>query len=206
MPHPDRSNRRDHENLLLSTLIEQFADRSAALREQAASEIFRIGRERAVRCARSWLSDPVVAKLFVFDEGDFPRTTVGVGVQPEKFERIRAVNAFPPLADLPPDLDAKEFEIHAGKVRLDVLTTRDATANGALARFLRRFGEGIQQVELNVHDVNRASATLRERFRIEPVYGEARPGADGSLVNFFLVADGNEKLLIELVELPTRVP
>jgi hypothetical protein len=109
------------------------------------------------------------------------------------------------LANVPPDLDAREFELHfAEGVRLDVLTTREDRGEGAIARFLRKFGEGIQQMELDVRDVKRATELLRSRFGVAAIYAEARRGADGTLVNFFLVADGKGgKLLVELVESPT---
>ena len=74
-----------------------------------------------------------------------------------------------------------------------------------MARFLERFGEGIQQVECDVHDVTKASELLRARFALEPVYPETRAGADGTRVNFFLVPlSEGRKVLIELVEVPFR--
>ena len=55
------------------------------------------------------------------------------------------------LADVPPDQDALEFEIEFPTgVRLDILTTREPAGAGAIARFLQKFGEGIQQVEFLV--------------------------------------------------------
>jgi hypothetical protein len=102
-------------------------------------------------------------------------------------------------------LDAEEFELRfAADVRLDVLTTRDRQGNGAIARFLKKRGEGIQQVELLVNDLDRATNILRGQFGAAPVYAEGRRGADETRVNFFLVATPtSEKLLIELVELPS---
>jgi len=203
MTHPDNPTGSNQRSSELAALIERLADKSLAQRELAASEIFRIGRERAIRCLRGWFSDPAVLSLFVLDKGDFPRTTVGVAVEPQNFERIRTANGLPRLADVPADLNAREFEIDVmPDVRLDILTTRDARADGAIARFLRKLGEGIQQVELEVRSVDRASAMLRDRFRIALIYSDARSGADRTRVNFFLLPDGNEKLLIELVESP----
>jgi hypothetical protein len=48
---------------------------------------------------------------------------------------------------------------------------------------------------------------LQLEFDITPVYPQARPGADGTRINFFLVAaaDGG-KILIELYELPKSQP
>jgi hypothetical protein len=81
------------------------------------------------------------------------------------------------------------------------LTTRDAGGSGAIARFLAKFGEGVQQVEFRCDDVDRAAAILREKFAVQPLYPAKRPGADGTNVNFFLVpAPDQTKVLIELYE------
>jgi hypothetical protein len=132
--------------------------------------------------------------------------TVGVAVVPETFERIRNANGSPKLADVPPDQDAIEFELHFAiayeiPVRLDILTTKDLGGNGAIAKFLVKNGEGIQQVEYEVANVDRATRILIENFGQKPIYPATRPGADGTRVNFFLAArsDG-KKVLIELVE------
>ena len=45
-------------------------------------------------------------------------------------------------------------------VKLDVLTSREPGGEGAIARYLKKFGAGIQQVELYVRDVDRATAIL----------------------------------------------
>ena len=52
---------------------------------------------------------------------------------------------------------------------------------------------------------------LRERFGVEAIYSEARAGAGGSKINFFLVpiADAGaeiSKVLIELFQLPSVPP
>ena len=86
-----------------------------------------------------------------------------------------------------------EFELEFAEgslphVHLDILTTKAPGGNGAIARFLEKFGEGIQQVEIDVTDVDRATEILRTRFKVEPIYPATRPGANGTRVNFFLVA------------------
>lgn len=134
----------------------------------------------------------------------FPPSTiiVGIAVQPDTFQKIRAANNSPRLADVPPDQDAHEFELHLeDSIEFDILTTREPGGSGAIARFLQKFGEGIQQVEIYVRDVDRASAILRARFSLLPIYPATRAGADGTRVNFFLATtpDG-KKVLIELVE------
>jgi hypothetical protein len=54
--------------------------------------------------------------------------------------------------------------------------------------------------------VPRATQILKEKFSMTPVYPEARPGADGTRVNFFLVsAPGAPKVLIELYEPAPRI-
>jgi hypothetical protein len=133
-----------------------------------------------------------------------PRVTVGIAVQPALFESIRAANDSPRLADVPPDQDAKEFELHfEDHTNLDILTTRDPSGAGAIARYLRKFGEGIQQVEVTVRDVTRAIEILKGKFEVAPIYPETRAGADGTRVNFFLAANPEgKKILVELVEEP----
>ncbi len=130
--------------------------------------------------------------------------TVGVAVEPARFHAIHAAAGNPRMAEVPRDQDAMEFTlIFAHGVRLDILTPGDAAAGGALSRFLSRFGEGIQQIECDVRDVNQATQILRTRFALEPIYADARPGADGTRVNFFLVPTREDrKILIELVEVP----
>jgi hypothetical protein len=109
---------------------------------------------------------------------------------------------WPRLADVPAEQDAFEFTLRfAGGTTLDVLTSREPEGSGAIANFLSKFGEGVQQVEFRCSDVNRATAILRDQFAVAPVYPEARPGADGTRVNFFLAAAaGGKKVLIELYE------
>jgi hypothetical protein len=134
------------------------------------------------------------------------RLTVGIAVLPETFDKIRAANGTPQLAEAPADQDALEFELEfsgsgMSYVHLDILTTKSPGGNGAIARFLEKFGEGIQQVEMDVTDVDRATEILRTRFGVEPIYPATRPGANGTRVNFFLVtARNNQKVLVELVE------
>jgi hypothetical protein len=149
-----------------------------------------------------WLSDPEFAANLVLDSSHFPETTVGVAVTPENFDRIRAANGSPRLADVPPDQDAKEFELHfAHGTRLDILTSLAPEAAGAIARYLQKFGEGIQQVELLTRNIDRATEILRSRFGVQPIYPATRAGADGTRVNFFLAASSEKgKILIELVE------
>jgi hypothetical protein len=131
-----------------------------------------------------------------------PVITVGLAVSRETFNRIRIANGTPRLADVPPDQDAEEFELHfTEETSLDVLTTREPGGGGAIARYLSRFGEGVQQVEFRCTNVDRATEILKEKFKIAPVYPATRAGSEGTRVNFFLVPspDGG-KVLIELYQ------
>ncbi len=191
----------------LSSAIMSLSAAEKSARVAAASEIYRHGRVAADRVASRWWEDAELPELLLNPK---PIVTVGVAVHRETFARIRAANGQPALAIVPQEQDAEEFELHFGDgVELDVLTSREPNGQGAIARFLAKFGEGVQQVEFRCSDVNRAMAIVRERFGAAPIYPEARAGANGSKVNFVLVpvpgVDGqNTKVLIELYELPQR--
>jgi hypothetical protein len=188
----------------VASLIRQLYNPDPSVRRRAAHAIFSQGRDCALASVPAWLVDPELAAYFVVDGSGSPQTTVGIAVDPEEFEKIRAAHGNPSLARVPPDMNIREFEIHrSGGVRLDILTTGDASREGPIGRFLAKFGPGIQQVEFDVHSVQKATDRLREQFGMSPTYEEARQGANGTLVNFFLVPAGDAgKLLIELVESP----
>lgn len=201
--------------------IAQLGDADARVRLRAAGDIFDLGTRLCDPILEKWLADEELAGLLVRVEGEVnvpgaagdgpPRlrpsarscaATVGIAVQPGTFEKVREANGEPELARVPPDQDAMEFELEfSGHVRIDVLTTHTPGGTGAIARYLGRFGEGIQQVEFDVHDVDAASSILRRSFGLEPIYPATRAGANGTRVNFFLVAGSDgRKILIELVE------
>ncbi len=196
---PQRSERVSH-------WISELAAPKAVDRERSASELFQMGGRAASHTIGLWISNPELAALFLREsspqDGSAFRSTIGVAVTPETFARIRAANGSPPLADVPPDQDAQEFELHfPGGVRLDILTTAQPGGDGAIAKFLAKFGEGIQQVEYEVSNVDRATQILAAEFSAKAVYPATRPGADGTRVNFFLAEAGeSKKILIELVE------
>lgn len=186
----------------IESLLQELGDADSTKRESAARAIYQQGLDLARPVVQAWIADVEFKRILVIQPGEFPVATIGVAVQPNSFERIRSANASPSLADVPPDQDAKEFELHFGnEIRLDVLTSREPAGEGAIARFLGKFGEGIQQIELMVHNVDRATETLQARFNQAPIYPATRPGADGTRVNFFLAASPQgKKVLIELVE------
>jgi hypothetical protein len=189
-------------NTDLPRSIRALSDPESRARETAAAEIFASGCELARPIVDQWSTDDELASVFVRGSSAVPEQTVGVAVEPDNFERIRKACGFPPFADVPPDQDALEFEIdYPTGVRLDILTTRDPSGSGAIAGFLRKFGEGIQQIEILVASVDSSTQILRVRFGIEPVYPATRAGANATRVNFFLVpSPAGGKVLIELVE------
>ena len=178
--------------------IEMLGSNDAEERVRAAAEIYRCGRVRAESAVRNWWTSPELVRLC----GAPPTVTVGLVVQPTTFARIREANGWPQLAVVPPEQDAAEFELHfSGGVLLDVLTTREESGTGAIARFLAKHGEGVQQVEFHCADVDRAAAILQDQFGAAAVYPAKRAGANGTKVNFFLLAaPGDSKILIELYE------
>jgi tellurite resistance protein TerC len=196
--------------------IGRLADNDPGERALTATNLFSAGLARALDSLQDWEEDGELQELIVREKVDSvtpeglsaARLTVGIAVLPETFEKIRAANGSPPLAEAPADQDVLEFELEFSErimshIHLDILTTKAPSGNGAIARFLEKFGEGIQQVELDVTDVDRATEILRTRFKIEPINPATRPGANGTRVNFFLVtARNNQKVLIELVEQP----
>ena len=182
----------------LSSAIAALASADAATRAAAASEIYTTGRNSADVATQLWRNHAELQALL----GANPVVTVGVAVEPATFAKIREANGAPRLAQIPPDEDAQEFELHfPNEVSLDVLTTGTAGGSGAIARYLSKFGEGIQQVEYRCSDLDCAVALLEQEFDLMPVYPQPRPGADGARINFFLVAaSGGGKILIELYE------
>ena len=194
------------ESAELAALVGGLASPDLSNRERSAGALFRRGLALARPATSAWFASSEFAANMVLDPSQFPVTTVGIAVTPENFDRIRAANGSPHLADVPPDQDAKEFELHfADDVRLDILTTREPGGTGAIARYLQRSGEGIQQVELLARNVDAATEILRAGFGVQPIYPATRAGADGTRVNFFLVplaekAPRQGKILIELVE------
>ncbi|HEY6269589.1 MAG TPA: hypothetical protein VIX11_14890 [Candidatus Acidoferrum sp.] len=187
----------------LTQSIADLASADEAKKLAAAGDIYRLGRATAGSAVADWWSESELSALLLVPN---PVITVGVAVQRDTFSRIRIANGTPRLADVPPDQDAEEFDLDFKEgISLDILTTREPGGSGAIAKYLAKLGEGIQQVEYRCTNVDRASQILKEQFKIASVYPETRPGADGTRVNFFLVRspDGG-KVLIELYELPSR--
>jgi hypothetical protein len=183
----------------LATAIAGLSSGDSTVRAGAAAEIYAEGRSAAARAVEKWWSDEELSKLLGKPKAE---VTVGLAVQRETFAKIRAANGVSRLAEVPSDQDAEEFELQfADGISLDILTSRAPGGDGALARYLGKFGEGVQQVEFRCSNVDRATEILRKEFDVAAVYPETRSGADGTRVNFFLVKmpDGG-KILIEFYE------
>jgi hypothetical protein len=192
--------------------ILQLADSDPEKRSTSAMRLYMEGSNLCTPLLRQWIADPEFRELalpsappLALDSAE-PSTVVGIAVEPETFRKIREANNCPALAEVPPEQDAVEFELHfEDHIDLDILTTREPGGTGAIAKFLSKLGEGIQQIEIYVRDVDRATEILRSRFGLNPVYPQTRPGSGGTRINFFLAAlpTGN-KVLIELVEATTK--
>src|SRR5271169_2583899 len=189
---------------LLLRAIDGMSSPESEVRAVSATEIYRLGRALADHATYPWWTDTRLADLL---ESHNPKITVGLAVTPERFTKIHEANGLPRLSDVPPDQDAFEFELHfPGGFSMDVLTSKDPAGNGAIAKYLQKLGEGIQQIEYLCKDVDRASQLLKEKFSLSAIYPATRPGADGTRVNFFLVSPPNAaKVLIELYEPAPRL-
>jgi len=183
----------------LNEAIARLCSGEASVREAAAGEIYATGRAPAERVAEAWWGDEELSRLL---SGPKPELTVGLAVQRETFSKLRVVHGVSSLAEVPSDQDAEEFSLlFVDGTSLDILTSRAPGGDGAIARYLEKFGEGIQQVEFLCKNVDRATELLKEKFGVSPVYPETRPGADRTRINFFLTpVPGGGKVLIELYE------
>jgi hypothetical protein len=191
-------------NELLQRAIDGMSSAESETRSVSATEIYKIGRALADHAAYPWWGDEELAALL---NGSDPKMTIGLAVTPERFKEIHEASGLPRLSEVPPDQDALEFELHfPGGLSMDVLTSKEPVGSGTIAKFLQKFGEGIQQIEYLCKDVDRATQILKSKFNLSPVYASTRPGADGTRVNFFLVsAPDAAKVLIELYEPAPRL-
>jgi hypothetical protein len=191
-------------NELVQRAIEGMSSPESETRAVSATEIYKTGRALADHAAYPWWGDEELAALL---NGNDPKMTIGLAVTPERFEQIHEASGLPRLSEVPPDQDALEFELHfPGGLSMDILTSKDPAGSGAIAKFLQKFGEGIQQIEYLCKDVDRATQILKGKFDVPPIYDTTRLGADGTRVNFFLVsAPDSAKVLIELYEPAPRL-
>ena len=191
-------------NELMQRAIDGMSSPESETRAVSATEIYKTGRALADHAAYPWWGDEELAALL---NGNDPKMTVGLAVTQDRFKQIHEASGLPRLSEVPPDQDALEFELHfPGGLSMDILTSKDPAGSGAIAKFLRKFGEGIQQIEYLCKDVDRATQILKGKFDVPPIYDTTRFGADGTRVNFFLVsAPDSAKVLIELYEPAPRL-
>jgi methylmalonyl-CoA/ethylmalonyl-CoA epimerase len=71
-------------------------------------------------------------------------------------------------------------------------------ADSAIAKFLERSGEGVQQVAYAVDDIEATSRSLRHAG-VRLLYDQPKPGTAGSRINFVHPKDAGG-VLVELVE------
>src|SRR5258708_35754590 len=96
----------------------------------APGVISRRGRGASGSAISDWWAESDLSALLL---GPTPAITVGLAVQRDTFGRIRIANGTPRLAEVPPDQDAEEFELHfAERISLDILTTREPGGSGAI--------------------------------------------------------------------------
>ncbi len=183
--------------------IDGMSSAESETRAVSATEIYKTGRALA-DAAYPWWGDEELATLL---NGNDAKLTIGLAVTPDRFKQIHEASGLPRLSEVPPDQDALEFELHfPGGLSMDVLTSKDPAGGGAIAKFLQKFGEGIQQIEYLCKNVDRATQILKTKFNVAAIYPETRTGADGTRVNFFLVsAPDAGKVLIELYEPAPRL-
>jgi hypothetical protein len=192
----------------IAAAIRALASTRREEREAAAAAVFRMACDQIEPFARAWTQDAEFAGLV---GAPLLEITAGVAVDAKDFNAIRAASSSPRLADVPPEQDALEFHLRvnvppAVEARLEILTTRDASGDGAIARYLKKFGPGIQHIEIATSSVDRATEILKTRFALQPIYPAARPGADGARINFFLVTNpAGRKILVELEEAAKKV-
>ncbi len=191
-------------NELMQRAIEGMSSPESETRAVSATEIYKTGRALADDAAYPWWGEEELATLL---NGNDAKLTIGLAVTPDRFKQIHEASGLPRLSEVPPDQDALEFELHfPGGLSMDVLTSKDPAGGGAIAKFLQKFGEGIQQIEYLCKNVDRATQILKTKFNVAAIYPETRTGADGTRVNFFLVsAPDAGKVLIELYEPAPRL-
>src|SRR5277367_2249082 len=190
--------------------IQDLASSDARLKAESGMRLYLAGVSLCTPLLTRWVSDPEFRELTLpgkpsgATHAHFGPSAivVGIAVQPDTFQKIRAANNSPRLAQVPTDQDAQEFELHLdASLEFDVLTTREPGGPGAISRYLQKFGEGIQQIEIYVRDVDRATEILRARFALRPLYPTTFFVADRTPTNIYLLTPPDAKqVLIELVE------
>ena len=93
--------------------IHRLADSDSQSRTDSAAILWRVAGELWLPLLNQWQKDPEFRELSLPVRAEsphaglqFPAIVAGLAVHPDTFERIRAANNSPKLADVPPDQDA----------------------------------------------------------------------------------------------------
>jgi len=150
---------RNDEGSVLRAIAGMISAESEGAASRPATEIYRTGRALADHAAYPWWADEELYKLL---EGNNPHVTVGLAVQPDRFgensrsQRLAAARGNSHRIRMPRNLKytcRRTFDGCFGP-------PRDAAGSGAIAKYLQKFGEGIQQVEYRCANVDRATEIL----------------------------------------------
>ncbi len=96
------------------------------------------------------------------------------------------------------DMKVRTAKFRVGELSIELIESLDA--EGTVARFIKKRGEGIHHICLEVEDIEKATNELK-RKGIKPVFPEAKPGSEGTLINF-IPPKNAAGVLIELAEHP----
>lgn len=88
--------------------------------------------------------------------------------------------------------------VPVGETNLELV--QSTTADGVMAKFVEKRGEGIHHVAFEVEDIDSALQELKDRG-VQLIDQEARPGAHNARIAF-LHPKATHGVLIELVEYP----
>ena len=100
----------------IGDLFSHLAAPGEKVRQQSAQMLFNLGRALSRETIEQWAQDTDFRSLLI-TENDSPRATVGIAVSPGLFANIRTANGNPKLANVPPDQDAVEFELHFSRTQ-----------------------------------------------------------------------------------------
>ena len=133
-----------------------------------------------------------------------PAHHVGIAVWrlDEAVERYRALGLQPEIIEDVPSEGVRVAFLPAGAVKIELLES--LRADGVIARFLERRGEGLHHLAFATDDIRRAMTRLKSEG-FELVDPEPRPGAHGRLVAF-VHPHSAHGVLLELVQNPGDPP
>jgi methylmalonyl-CoA/ethylmalonyl-CoA epimerase len=131
-----------------------------------------------------------------------PAHHVGIAVKrlEDALAGYRTLGFRPEAIEEVPSQGVRVAFLQAGDVRLELLES--LAADGVIARFIERRGEGLHHLAFSVEDIRKELRRL-QAAGLELVDVEPRPGARGRLVAFVHPRSAHG-VLVELVEEPRR--